>query len=302
MSALNSDLRPVPARQMPVWAATRFGLLIVGASVGIGVGTIVLWPTRAPLPEPVAVVPQLVKPTVIEAPEPLRVPEHAVAPPAPARQPVQAAEPLPALDHSDALIKVALNGLLGSRMVASLLATDDFARRFVATVDNLGRERAATRLWPAKSTPTQLLVVDYADGPGIAPGNADRYRQFVHLASSVDTATAMAVYQRLYPLFQQAYEELGYSGKHFNERVLEVMDQLLDTPDLTPPIMLTLPEVHGPILSTRPWTRYEFADPGLEARPAGQKLLLRMGLDNASSIKVKLAELRVGLAELSVPR
>jgi hypothetical protein len=37
---------------------------------------------------------------------------------------------------------------------------------------------------------------------------------------------------------------------------------------------------------------YTFADPTLEARPAGQKLLLRMGLDNAAAIKAKLGELR----------
>jgi hypothetical protein len=37
---------------------------------------------------------------------------------------------------------------------------------------------------------------------------------------------------------------------------------------------------------------YNFADPALEARPAGQKLLIRMGPDNAATIKSKLMELR----------
>jgi hypothetical protein len=37
---------------------------------------------------------------------------------------------------------------------------------------------------------------------------------------------------------------------------------------------------------------YIYADPALEARPAGQKLLMRMGPENATAIKGKLMELR----------
>ena len=39
------------------------------------------------------------------------------------------------------------------------------------------------------------------------------------------------VYERLYPLFQQAYEDLGYPGKYFNDRLVEVIDHLLQTPE-----------------------------------------------------------------------
>jgi hypothetical protein len=37
---------------------------------------------------------------------------------------------------------------------------------------------------------------------------------------------------------------------------------------------------------------YTYADPKLEALPAGEKLLLRMGPDNTAVIKAKLKELR----------
>jgi len=37
---------------------------------------------------------------------------------------------------------------------------------------------------------------------------------------------------------------------------------------------------------------YEFADPELDARSAGQKLLLRMGAANAARVKSRLRELR----------
>jgi hypothetical protein len=100
------------------------------------------------------------------------------------------------------------------------------------------------------------------------------------------------MYARLYPLFQQAYEEQGYPGKYFNDRVVEVIDQLLATPELSEPIKLTLTHVQGPIQSSQPWLRYEFDDPDLEARPAGQKILLRMGRGNADLLKNKLREFR----------
>ncbi len=37
---------------------------------------------------------------------------------------------------------------------------------------------------------------------------------------------------------------------------------------------------------------YEFADPDLETRSAGQKMLLRMGRENAARVKAKLGEIR----------
>jgi hypothetical protein len=37
---------------------------------------------------------------------------------------------------------------------------------------------------------------------------------------------------------------------------------------------------------------YQFADPELEARSAGQKILIRMGSENAARIKAKLQEVR----------
>jgi hypothetical protein len=40
---------------------------------------------------------------------------------------------------------------------------------------------------------------------------------------------------------------------------------------------------------------FTYADPALESRSAGQKLLIRMGPDNAAAIKAKLKELRTAI-------
>jgi hypothetical protein len=47
---------------------------------------------------------------------------------------------------------------------------------------------------------------------------------------------------------------------------------------------------------------YTFADPTLESRPAGQKLLLRMGPENAVIIKSKLTELRAAITAAPLKR
>jgi len=37
-------------------------------------------------------------------------------------------------------------------------------------------------------------------------------------------------------LFQQSYEDLGYPGQYFNDRLVEVIDDMLKTPDVQGPI------------------------------------------------------------------
>jgi len=41
--------------------------------------------------------------------------------------------------------------------------------------------------------------------------------------------------------------------------------------------------------------RFEFADPELEAMSAGQKILVRIGIDNELRLKTKLREIRHAL-------
>jgi hypothetical protein len=110
--------------------------------------------------------------------------------------------------------------------------------------------------------------------------NFARYDGYVALIQSTDTDALLALYQRFYPLFQQAWEEIGGSGQ-FSERLNEVIDDLLDTPDVPGPVYLTKPEAF-----------YLFEEPELEALTAGQKILIRMGSVNASIVKEKLREIR----------
>jgi hypothetical protein len=228
-------------------------------------------------------------------PPPVQHPIEQAQPGPEAPAPAVAPPPLPTLGESDKVVQETLLGLVGREAVLRFFNVGDYIRRFVVTVDNLPHKRAAVRLWPVNPTPGRFVVAETGDATTLSAENFKRYAPFVHLVESVDTEKAVALYVRFYPLIQEAYEELGYPGKYFNDRLIEVIDHLLATPDLAGPIRLTLPKVEGSIKLDRPWVLYEFADPELEARSAGQKILLRMGIDNATRLKAKLRDLRARL-------
>ncbi|MGJ7506999.1 DUF3014 domain-containing protein [Variovorax sp. GT1P44] len=243
------------------------------------------------------------EPPVATMPQPQGAPADA-PPPQPVvtgpQNPLDAlAEPdatLPPLNDADARVNAALNELLGKKGVGSFLQTDGFVRRVVATVDNLPRAQATTRVWPTNPTPNRFTVQGNGEAKTISPDNGNRYTPFVLFAESVDPGRAAALYAKLYPLFQQAYEELGYPGRYFNDRLVAVIDHLLQTPVPTGPVQVKLTEVKGEMQSERPWVRYEFVDPELESLSAGQKILIRMGPVNERRMKAKLAEFRRQIA------
>ncbi|MFZ0549295.1 MAG: DUF3014 domain-containing protein, partial [Steroidobacteraceae bacterium] len=189
--------------------------------------------------------------------------------------------PLPPLDQSDPVVRDSLTGLLGKPAVAKFLVPHEIVRDFVVTVDNLPRKKVAAELRPLQPTTGDTAVDTQAGQTTLSDQNYARYAPIMQVVNAADPKALAGVYFRLYPLFQQAYENLGYPGKYFNDRLVLAIDSLLATPN-----------VPGPIYLVRPKVFYQFSDPKLEALPAGQKLLIRMGPQNASIIKAKLQQFR----------
>ena len=255
-------------------------------------------------PAPVAEAPPPPAVAAEPAPQPAPPPQQEAAGP---QNPVDALEPpaasLPALQDSDAHVAQALAGLLGRDTVGSFLQTDGFVRRAVATVDNLARAQAPARLWPVHPAPQRFQVEGGEGQQTIAAGNSARYRAFVAFAEAVPLDAAVKLYAQLYPLFQTAYEELGYPRQYFNDRLIAVIDHLRAAPEPAGPLQVRLTRVEGEVPSVQPWVRYEYADPGLQALSSGQKMLVRMGLDNERRLKAVLGELRrrIATGELAKP-
>ena len=199
-------------------------------------------------------------------------------------------------------IAAALDDLLGQKSVRSFLLVDDFVHRFVATVDNLGRSYAPASLWPVNPTPGHFKVEVHNGNNVISADNSLRYTALVLLAESVDTQKAVDLYIRMYPLLQHAYQDLGYPKGYFNDRLIQVMDLLLASPEPGYPVQVQLTDVKGPEPSLMPWVRYQFADPALESLASGQKIMVRVGSVNERRLKAKLRALRKELLTRVVPR
>ena len=211
------------------------------------------------------------------------------------RYPVQAppgVTNLPPLEQAGDFVTRLITELLGAKNVKTFLLLDDFGHRVAATVDNLGLSLAPPRMWPIQPTPGRFTVETGSDGSVIGARNAARYAPFVALVESMESERAVALYQRLYPLFQRAYEGLGYPGKYFNDRLVAVIDLLLDAPEPSGALKVELPAIHSPLKPTHPWVLYRFSDPALEGLSGGQKMLLRVGRKNEKRLKSKLAEIR----------
>ncbi len=204
---------------------------------------------------------------------------HPIEPPG-----AETAEPLPPLARSDDALRESALGLAGASL-ERLFHFDSIVRRIVVTVDDLPRKKIAQRYNVAKPVAGEFLVLGKGAGALLDPASYKRYAPYVRLAESVDTKKLAALYVHFYPLFQQEYQNLGARNKYFNDRVIEAIDDLL-----------AAPEIKGPIKLVQPKVMYQYADPALEGLSAGQKIMIRMGPENAARIKAKLRELRHELA------
>jgi hypothetical protein len=267
-----TDERPLfrPTKPPVRWG---FPLLLGGIIAAAGV-IYYFWQLRVepqqPAPAPVAATPAV-------TPQPSAEPriEHPIE---------VATAPLPALAESDPSLQEALAGLFGSASFNLLFHPQDIVRHFVAAIDNLPRKTVAQRIMPIKPVTGAFRTSGPEGSIVVGRDNAARYSPYVRVLEAVDSAKLVALYVRFYPLFQQAYAELGYPSRYFNDRLFEVIDHLLATPD-----------VRGPIPLIQPKVMYEYADPALQDLSAGQKMLVRMGPENEAKVKAKLRELKKAL-------
>jgi hypothetical protein len=212
-----------------------------------------------------------------------RFPIKPPLPVAPAYDEVEV-DPLPPLAESDDYFRTTLIGIFGSN-ADEVLVNDELIVKFVATVDSLSAANPPQKIWPVTTRLDSFKAVAADDGTTdefyLSPDNYARYDFLVNLATSPAPETIAAAYRRMYPLYQEAYIELGYPDGYFNDRLVTIIDLLLSTPEPAEPIRLV-----------RPHVLYKFADPELEALSGGQKLLIRMGGDNAAKIRQMLQAFR----------
>ena len=232
-------------------------------------------------PDPVHQLPEeLVPPEMPVVSQPEQLTEPDITYPVVEPEPEIVPEPLPPLFESDTAVKQELEVIVGSEPLANYLVKDQAISRMVSTIDSLTARQVPPPINPVRSVPGTFVVETVGDRTVMSEENFARYNAYVDLLNTAETDSILATYRHFYPLFQQAWEENGKRGS-FNDRLLEVIDELLMTPD-----------VPGPVYLTKPEAVYLFDNPDLEALSAGQKILIRMGNANASVVKDKLLDIR----------
>jgi hypothetical protein len=200
----------------------------------------------------------------------------AVAPPV--QHPIEEVadeKPLPALAESDAQVQDSLVGALGRSI-----------------------EQVLVRRTSSVTSSSRSTTCAQEDGGAVVAGEADRRRAGGSTGRRADTQSRQcralrAVHQHREECRRRAgrvhvsaflsavpagVRRPGLPDGYFNDRLVEVIDHLLATPDIAGPIKLTQPSVY-----------YQFADPSIEERSAGQKAMIRLGSKNAAIVKENCA-------------
>lgn len=259
---------------------TRWVLIL---AIAAGVGAVIFFLPRNMAPEQQAVVHEQEPPVADNE----ALTRHPVPGPGTADTAtgIEPEKPLPELKDSDAALQESLSRLFDAQRLGELFILEDMINRFVVTVDNLPRAKLPLQNLPTNPPPGKFLVHEKSAGAAeINPENYKRYARYVQFVEDLDTRKIASVYFHFYPLFQEAYRNLGYKSAYFNDRLVDAIDELLAAPEVKDPVQLVQPSVF-----------YKYADPRLESLSAGQKLMIRIGPENAAKLKAKLRELRQAL-------
>ncbi len=279
----SSKLREIRRRRRRAAILRRLSLVVL---VAAGVGGY-LWYSQSDAPEALPPREDMVRGTPVapvERPTTRALPEEGAEVEATAEPPFQ----LPPLDESDPLVREWTGRLSSHLELASWLVTDDLIRRFTAAVDNIAEGNRLHR-HVGFLAPTAPFRAAERDGQLFTdPTSYERYDLVSDVFVSLDVTATVRTYRRLKPLIDEAYRDLGYPDRSFDDTLARAIRELLNAPVVLGEAELT-PGVVG----------YEFWDPALEALSPAQKQLLRMGPRNVGRVQGKL---RRFAAALGIPK
>ena len=236
--------------------------------------------------------PEPIKNPIVHYPVPAPIAEPALLPPeqndtkteSVDRQPPETLTPV---QKNDENFQKALINSLSNPEDNKLLYMESFIQRFVVTIDNLPEKRLPRAHLPIKAPGGKFLVAGTPEKPQTSSRNYKRYSAYITLLGSINQDLAIKFYAYFYPLFQTAYEQLGYKNAYFNDRLVYVINHLLAVPNPPDPIQLAQPSV-----------LFTYADPNLENLSSGQKILLRIGQEQRIKVLEYLESYRDKLTAL----
>ncbi len=208
------------------------------------------------------------------APEPAPVPV-ADTPPAPS---------LPALDDSDTLLRNLIRGLTGRPEAMAWLMTDEIARRIAIATDNVADGVSPRRALQLLAPSGDYRVRTTDAGLEVHPSSFARYDGIAAVIAEADMAAVAGALDRVMPLLEEAYAELGRTDRGFAEALLLALERLT-----------AAPVPRSPILLREQTFRYEYTETVIENLDPASKHLVRFGPANQQRIQQALLSLAARL-------
>ncbi|MCZ6502289.1 MAG: DUF3014 domain-containing protein [Gammaproteobacteria bacterium] len=268
-------------------------IIIALVVVGLAIVGFIIYSVTSTEPEPQVVS----QPIAIPEPEPVVVeaePETEIELETVVVEPVEILEEagpafvLPLLDDSDQLIRDGVVSLTRHEGVNVWLSPNELIRKFVAFVDGVANGQVVKEPVRILTPEGPFLVRQISDEVYLLDNvSYKRYDFFTAVVVSLDARRAAEFFLLVKPMLQEAYDELGYPNKKFDDVVFRAIGRLLETPVINEPIRLV-----------RPVVMYRFEDKKLESLSAAQKQLIRMGPRNTRTLQVKLSEIALELRSL----
>ena len=220
------------------------------------------------------------EPLPVNQPEPAAAAEPASAPPAKPAYDVIA--PPEALDGSDVVVHKALQVI--SPALAKWLIPEEQVRKWVLAVDKLSKGELPKRYRPMEYPVGTFRVKSFGELSVMDDANYQRMNRLIATVTAIDVDQLAAFYSAWKPLLENAYSQQGEPGT-FEDRLLAAIDHLLAA---------EFPSDKGVLV--RPHVLYVYQDEALENASDIEKLVWRMGKDNALALQAYAREFRRRIA------
>jgi hypothetical protein len=163
----------------------------------------------------------------------------------------------------------------------------DLVNRWAVVTDNLAEGASPRRQLDFLAPSKPFTIANHGGKTVIAPEAYRRYDAFGAVVASVDAGAVARAYRELHPVIEAAWKALGSPDGSLDRVTARALARLAAAPVVDGDLEL-VPAGEGAL--------YLFADPKLEALPAVEKHLLRMGPATARKIQAKARELEKALA------
>ena len=176
-------------------------------------------------------------------------------------------------------------------VLASFVVTEQLVRKAVVVVANVAEGLSPARLFPHLRPEERFEVASHSGRLVIDAESYYRYNTYVDLLVSLDSAGLVETYRNVRPLIDEAYQELGYGERPFEDVLTMAFTVVLKTPI-----------VRGDMAVKTVSVNYTYSAQWIEDLPPVQRQLLRWDRTTSSGSRRSYGRSRSSSVFVCPPR